>query len=70
MARLPNEACREQALLAIRRGDIEQAIAWINTAYARTIGHKKRDRYAAWADKLARENEVERHTRFADDGDV
>ena len=68
--KLSNESCRHQANKAIERRDYDEAIAWLNTAYARTIGHKKSERYDNWACKIAREQGIQRHSRFAKDEDA
>jgi len=70
MNKLPNEACRDQANLALEQGNPEQAIAWINTAYARTLGHNKSARYEAWARKIAQDHGIEHHSRYAEDSEA
>ncbi len=62
---LTNEGCRAMAIAAIESGDYYMAIAWYNSARARTIGHKKRDRYEALADGIAAKYNVPRHADFA-----
>lgn len=64
---LPNEACRRQAKHAIECEDYHLAIAWINTATARTFGHKKAKRYRTWADNVAIAYGIERHNEYAND---
>ncbi len=59
-----------QAEKNIQLGNIEQAIAWLNTAYARTIGHKKSDRIEAWKNKLCRENNIIDNHRYAEDNEA
>lgn len=70
MNRLTNEDCRDQAQKALDRNDPVQAIAWINTAAAYTLGHKKTDRYYAWARCIARDHDTECHSRFAKDSEA
>lgn len=70
MIKLHNEDCRSQANAALERGDPEQAIAWINSAAAKTLGHKKTDRYYAWARCVARDHGIECHSRFAEDSEA
>ena len=45
MNELTNEGCRDQAEKASAAGNHRLAYRWYNTAAARTIGHKKSDRY-------------------------
>ena len=57
--KMSNEGCREQARECCDRGDYLQAMRWYNTAYARTIGHKKRDRYEQLACECAEKGDIE-----------
>ena len=70
MIKLHNEDCRIQAMRALDRNDPVQAIAWINSAAAKTLGHKKTDRYYAQARGIARDHGIECHGRFADDSEA
>lgn len=70
VSHMSNEACRDQAMKALDRNDPVQAIAWINSAAAYTIGHKKTERYYAQARGIARDHGIECHGEFADDSDA
>ena len=66
--KMSNEGCREQARECASHGDYLQAMRWYNTAYARTIGHKKSDRYEQLARECAEKGGFEyRRTDYAKD---
>ena len=66
--RLPNEACREQAVAAWNRRDYLAAMRWYNLANARTIGHGRSERYQAAAREAAKEGGINYNPLdFADD---
>jgi len=65
--RLSNEGCHDQSKLAEKEGRYVEAIKWLNTAYARTIGHSKSERYERMGDRIARQYGVERVHSFAKD---
>ena len=48
-------------------GNIELAIAYLNSARSASIGHSRRARYKRLADELAEKHDVERHQRTAKD---
>jgi low affinity Fe/Cu permease len=65
---LGNEQCQDQAMMQIKLGNFIAAMRWYNTAAARTIGHKKSDRYEARAKWCAEQAGVPyRGTDFAKD---
>ena len=51
--KMSNEGCKTQAQKSLARGAYLDAMRWFNTAAARTIGHKKRERYEACAYRAA-----------------
>lgn len=64
---LSNEDCRVRALRALDAENPEVAIAWVNAAYASTLGHAKSERYERWGDSIAREYGIERHGKYPRD---
>jgi len=57
--RMTNEGCRTQANKCKDAGDFLNAMRWFNAAKARTIGHKKADRYEQAARWCAKEGGFE-----------
>ncbi len=49
------EGCASKAREAEEDKDWKTATMWWNSAYAVTIGHNRRDRYEACADRCAKE---------------
>ncbi len=56
---MTNEGCRTQANKCKDAGDFLNAMRWLNAAKARTIGHKKADRYEQAAKRCAKEGGFE-----------
>jgi len=59
MKKLNNEACREQAIACLSRGDFRNAVRWYNSACARTLGHGKADRYESLAKQCAKLGDID-----------
>ena len=69
MMKMTNEGCRQQAILAAKKGNHKLAMRWYNTAYARTIGHKKSDRYEGLAIEQAKLAGIPHAMDFAKDSE-
>ena len=65
MNKKPPEACVDAAQAALAVGDPVLAMRWYNTARARTLGHRRRDRYEARADNIAAAHMIPRDYGYA-----
>lgn len=69
--KITNEGCRAQAIKAAEAGNHILSMRWYNTASARTIGHKKSDRYEGLAIDQAKLAGVKyRLLDFAEDSEI
>lgn len=67
---ISNNGCAEQARMCLEKDQPKQAIAWLNTAILRTIGHKKRGRYETWKANIAKAHGIPNHNDYAKDEDT